>query len=156
MARGYALERCTSGISLRVAVDRVRSCSHDRSIRRYSSNDGPAASWFRFQESACFSFYRAAASVDQGGLCGVARNRPSGILLQPITLLPQRVFPHQSAGIDTCGSQRLALSLANPSSSVTVGSRSGATPCRSGGGYGLHLCVGAGSCYWANDRLQLV
>ena len=156
MARGYAVESPVAGIFLCMAVARVDSRPCDRFIRGHGNNDGPTACWLCFQKSPCFGFYWPASAMDQGGLCGVARNRPSGILLQPITLLPQRVFPHQSAGIDTCGSQRLALSLANPSSSVTVGSRSGATPCRSGGGYGLHLCVGAGSCYWANDRLQLV
>ena len=122
MARGYALERCTSGISLHVAADRDRSCSHDRSIRRYSSNDGPAASWFCFQESACFSFYRAAASVDQGRFRSVARDRSSRILLSAGALLPQRIFPYQSTRVDTRGSQRLAISFENPSSCLTMGS----------------------------------
>ena len=50
MARGYALERCTSGISLRVAVDRVDSRSCDRFIRGHGNNDGPTACWLRFQK----------------------------------------------------------------------------------------------------------
>ena len=121
MARCYAVESPVAGISLRVAVTRVDSRPRDRSIRGHGSNDGPSTSRVRFPKSPRFSLYRAASSMDQGGLCGVACNRSSGILLQPVTLLPQRVFPHQSTGVDTSGSQRLAISLSNPSSGVTVG-----------------------------------
>ena len=122
MARGYTLECCSSGISLRVAVNRVGPCSHNCSVRRYSSNDGLAASRFRFQESACFSFYREASSVDQGGFRGVVRDRSSGILLPAGTLLPQCVFPYQGTRIDTRRFERLVLSLENPSSCLTMGS----------------------------------